>query len=138
MPSKDQKDQKDQIEQGNRFQPRFTADGLIPCIVTRAGTKDVLMMAYMNAEALEKTLATGQAWYWSRSRNALWRKGATSGQTQTIVHMYTDCDQDTLWIEVQVGGDGGVCHVGYPSCFYREIIGKKDGSAAHLAFTEKK
>lgn len=109
------------VETGEILQPKFDENGLIPCIVTDVESKNVLMLAYMNAESLAKSIETGQAWYWSRSRQALWRKGSTSGQTQTIARMSIDCDQDTLWIEVRVGGDGGTCHRGYPSCFYRRI-----------------
>jgi phosphoribosyl-AMP cyclohydrolase len=91
----------------------------------------VLMLAYMNAEALERSIETGEAWYWSRTRGELWRKGATSGQTQRIVEMRVDCDQDALLIKVQVGGDGGACHTGHRSCFYRKVaLGERARSAA--------
>ncbi len=83
------------------------------------------MVAHMNAEALERTLSTGEAHYWSRSRQAIWHKGATSGEIQTLVELRVDCDQDALWLKVRQQG-GGCCHVGYPSCFYR-VIRAEDG-----------
>ncbi|GMA78849.1 phosphoribosyl-AMP cyclohydrolase [Methylorubrum aminovorans] len=91
------------------------------CIAVDAGNGHVLMLAHMNAEALARTLLTGEAWYWSRSRGELWHKGATSGQIQRIVEMRVDCDQDAILIRVDVGGDGGCCHTGRRSCFYRAI-----------------
>jgi phosphoribosyl-AMP cyclohydrolase len=117
-----------EIETGTGFAPKFDAQGLIPVVTTDAKTGDMLMLAYMNAEALEKTILTGDAWYWSRSRNALWRKGETSGQTQKVVELRTDCDQDAIWLKVEAGGDGGACHVGYRSCFYRSApLGARNG-----------
>ena len=112
---------KTEVEEGRAFTPRFGADGLITCVTADAGSGAVLMVAHMNAEALARTLATGEAWYWSRSRGELWRKGATSGQTQTVVEMRVDCDQDALLLKVRVGGDGGACHTGRRSCFYRRV-----------------
>ena len=109
------------LEEGLSFAPRFGPDGLMPCIAVDAGTGDVLMLAYMNAASLSKTVATGEAWYWSRSRGELWHKGATSGQVQTVVEMRVDCDQDALLIRVRVGGDGGACHTGRRTCFYRRV-----------------
>ena len=109
------------LEEGRAFTPRFGPDGLITCVTADAGSGAVLMVAHMNAEALARTLATGEAWYWSRSRGELWRKGATSGQTQTVVEMRVDCDQDALLLKVRVGGDGGACHTGRRSCFYRRV-----------------
>lgn len=114
------------IEEGTVFAPRFDADGLITCVTTDADSNALLMVAHMNAEALEKTIATGEAWYWSRSRKALWHKGDTSGQIQTVVEMRTDCDQDAIWLRVRVAGDGGCCHTGRRSCFYR-IVPSGDG-----------
>ncbi|MGB3810105.1 MAG: phosphoribosyl-AMP cyclohydrolase [Parvibaculum sp.] len=117
-----------EIEEGTVFAPKFDADGLIPVVATDANTGDVLMFAWMNAEALEKTIRTGDVWYWSRSRKALWRKGETSGQTQSVRDIRIDCDQDALVIKVEVGGDGGACHVGYRSCFFRSVpVGPADG-----------
>jgi phosphoribosyl-AMP cyclohydrolase len=112
---------KREIEEGTQFAPRFDADGLIVCITAEAETNDVLMVAYMNAEALALTLETGVAHYWSRSRRVLWRKGDTSGQSQIIVEIRTDCDQDAILLKVTVGGDGGACHTGRRSCFYRRV-----------------
>ena len=112
---------KHEVEEGAAFAPCFDAEGLIVCITTEAETGDVLMVAYMNAEALALTMKTGIAHYWSRSRHTLWRKGDTSGQAQTIVEMRTDCDQDAILLKVKVGGDGGACHTGRHSCFYRRI-----------------
>jgi phosphoribosyl-AMP cyclohydrolase len=109
------------LEEGHAFTPRFGPDGLITCVTADAGSGAVLMVAHMNAEALARTLATGEAWYWSRSRGELWRKGATSGQTQTVVELRVDCDQDALLLKVRVGGDGGACHTGRRSCFYRRV-----------------
>lgn len=107
------------LETGATFAPRFDADGLIPAVAQDADTGEVLMLAYMNADALARTLASGEAHYWSRSRNELWHKGATSGQTQTVVELRTDCDQDAILLKVRANGDGGCCHVGYRNCFYR-------------------
>tara|TARA_R110002110_G_scaffold21160_2_gene84309 strand:- start:6099 stop:6554 length:456 start_codon:yes stop_codon:yes gene_type:complete len=110
-----------EIEEGGVFMPKFGHDGLIAAVATDAETGDLLMVAWMNAEALARTIATGEAWYWSRGRNALWHKGDTSGQIQTVVELRTDCDQDTIWLKVEVAGDGGCCHAGYRSCFYRRV-----------------
>lgn len=107
------------LETGDRFAPRFDAEGLIPAIAQDAESGEVLMLAYMNADALAATLRTGEAHYWSRSRGELWHKGATSGQTQSVVELRTDCDQDTILMKVHANGDGGCCHVGYRNCFYR-------------------
>ena len=113
---------KQALEEGDRFTPRFDASGLIVCVTTERGTGALLMVAYMNAEALHETLQTGIVHYWSRSRQSLWRKGDTSGQVQTLVSLRTDCDQDALLISVDVGGDGHCCHTGRHSCFYREVV----------------
>ena len=109
------------LEEGIALTPRFGPDGLIACVATDAATGELLMVAHMNAEALARTLETGEAWYWSRSRGELWHKGATSGQVQTVVEMRVDCDQDALWLKVHVAGDGGCCHTGRRSCFYRKV-----------------
>lgn len=108
-------------EEGSIFDPVFDTNGLIPAVVTHAETGAPLMVAYMNAEALDATRKTGEAHYWSRSRQELWRKGATSGQIQKVVEMLTDCDQDAIWLKVLPQGDGGCCHVGYRTCFYRTV-----------------
>jgi len=119
-------------EEGLAFQPKFDASGLVTCVATDAATGDVLMVAHMNDEALRKTIASGDAWYFSRSRNALWRKGETSGQTQRVVEMRLDCDQDAIWIRVEQ--TGAACHTGRRSCFYRKID-SADGSA-RLSFVD--
>lgn len=97
----------------------FNADGLIPCIVQDADTRDVLMMAWMNAESIRLTLETGQTWFWSRSRGELWNKGATSGNTQDVVELRYDCDADCLLCLVHPAGPA--CHTGATSCFYRVL-----------------
>jgi phosphoribosyl-AMP cyclohydrolase len=112
---------KAELEEGTIFTPRFDRDGLIVCVTTDAHTGAVLMVAYMNAEALRLTLETGVAHYWSRSRGTLWRKGDTSGQVQTVTEIRTDCDQDALVMMVVVAGDGNSCHTGRRSCFYRRV-----------------
>jgi phosphoribosyl-AMP cyclohydrolase len=120
------------IEESLTFTPRFDAQGLVSCIAVDARSGEVLMLAHMNAEALRRSLATGEAWYWSRSRGELWHKGSTSGQVQKIVELRVDCDQDALLIRVEVGGDGGACHTGRRSCFYRKVAlgGGAHGSPA--------
>lgn len=123
---------KAELEEGVSLTPRFDRDGLVACVTIDARDKTVLMLAWMNAEALRLTIDTGVAHYWSRSRNQLWRKGDTSGQTQKVVAMRTDCDQDAILIEVEPGGDGGACHTGRRSCFYRRV--EKDADGAHLVF----
>jgi len=117
---------KRELEEGAVLSPRFDAAGLVTCIATDAETGAPLMVAHMNAEALARTLETGEAWYWSRSRAELWHKGATSGQIQTVLEMRVDCDQDALWLKVRVAGDGGCCHTGRRSCFYRVV--ERDGT----------
>ena len=112
---------KAELEEGTIFTPRFDPDGLIVCVTTHAHTGAVLMVAYMNEEALRLTIETGLAHYWSRSRKSLWRKGDTSGQVQTVTEIRTDCDQDAILLRVVVGGDGNSCHTGRKSCFYRRL-----------------
>ena len=112
---------KDEIEAGLVFQPKFDADGLIPAIVTDAETGEVLMFAWMNAEALALTVETKIGHFWSRSRRALWKKGAESGNVLNVVEMRTDCDQDVISLRVTVTGDGVACHTGRRSCFYRSV-----------------
>jgi phosphoribosyl-AMP cyclohydrolase len=107
-------------EEGLALAPKFDADGLVTCVATDAGSGDVLMVAHMDARALEKTIATGEAWYFSRSRGALWRKGESSGHVQRVVEMRIDCDQDAVWIKVEQVG-AGACHTGRRSCFYRAV-----------------
>jgi phosphoribosyl-AMP cyclohydrolase len=111
----------EQVEEGMELAPKFDAHGLITCVTTEAATGELLMVGYMNREALQRTIATGEAHYFSRSRQVLWHKGATSGLTQKIVEMRIDDDQDAVWLRVQVAGSGASCHVGYRSCFYRAV-----------------
>ena len=121
------------IEAGLDFQPKFDADGLIPAVVTDAGPGEVLMFAFMNAEALALTIETGIANFWSRSRAVMWKKGAESGNMFNVVEMRTDCDQDVLWLRVTVEGDGHACHTGRRSCFYRLVpVKSAAGAATHL------
>ena len=114
-------------EEGSQFAPRFSADGLLTCVTIDARSGEVLMVAHMNAEALDKTLSSGFMHYWSRSRRSLWRKGDTSGQTQRVEELRVDCDQDAVLARVTVGGDGGACHTGRRSCFYRRLERTDDG-----------
>ena len=118
------------VEEGAAFAPRFGPDGLITAVASDADTGEVLMVAHMNGAALARTLETGEVWYWSRSRGELWHKGATSGQVQTVLEMRVDCDQDALLLKVRVGGDGGCCHTGRRSCFYRAV--ESDGPSRRL------
>ena len=129
----------EQVEEGLDLAPKFDADGLIPCITTDANTGEVLMLGYMNGEALQRTIATGEAHYWSRSRQCLWHKGATSGLVQEVVELRIDDDQDAVWLRVRVAGTGASCHVGYRSCFYRSVeLGGQSGGPARLEFTESR
>ena len=122
----------EQVEEGSELAPKFDADGLIPVVTTAAASGEVLMHAYMNAEALRKTIEHGEAFYWSRSRQCLWHKGATSGLVQKVVEMRIDDDQDAVWLRVEVAGDAS-CHVGYRSCFYRSIpVGRAASAAASI------
>ena len=115
---------KSEIEEGLVFAPQFGADGLITAVVTDVKSGDVLMVAHMNAEAVAKTIESGEAWYYSRSRKALWKKGESSGHVQRVVELRVDCDQDALWLKVEQAGPGA-CHTGRRSCFYRAVpIGK--------------
>jgi phosphoribosyl-AMP cyclohydrolase len=118
-----------EIEEGAAFTPRFDRDGLVTCVATDAGSGKVLMVGHMNAEALDKSIATGEAWYYSRSRGALWRKGEASGHVQRIVEMRVDCDQDAVWIRVEQQG-AGACHTGRHSCFYRTVRLGRSGAIA--------
>lgn len=118
----------EQVELGNDLAPRFDANGLLPAIVVDAATNRILMLGQMNAEALERTLRTREAHFWSRSRDALWRKGEHSGFTQHVERILVDDDQDAVILVVRVAGPGS-CHVGFTSCFYREIeLPTEDGS----------
>jgi phosphoribosyl-AMP cyclohydrolase len=117
-----------EVEEGRALSPKFDAEGLLTCVATDARSGDVLMVAHMNAAALQKTIATGEAWYFSRSRRSLWRKGETSGHVQHVLEMRIDCDQDAVWIRVEQEGSGA-CHTGRRSCFYRAVPLGKPGAA---------
>jgi len=110
----------EQVEEGNELAPKFDDRGLITVVTTDADSGEVLMQGYMNAEALQLTIATGEAHYYSRSRQVLWHKGATSGLVQSVRELLIDDDQDCIWLRVDVAG-GASCHVGYRSCFYRKV-----------------
>jgi phosphoribosyl-AMP cyclohydrolase len=117
------------IEEGTAFAPRFDADGLVTAVVTDAKSGDVLMVAHMNKDALAKTIESGEAWYYSRSRKALWKKGESSGHVQRVVELRVDCDQDAVWLKVEQHG-AGACHTGRRSCFYRAVPLGRAGSVA--------
>jgi phosphoribosyl-AMP cyclohydrolase len=125
-----------QTEEGTALAPKFDDRGLIAVVATDVHTGDVLMQAWMNREALARTIELGEAVYWSRSRNELWHKGATSGHTQIVKEMRIDCDQDAIWIKVEQRG-GAACHVGYTSCFFRKIPVGGSGSSLEFVETEK-
>lgn len=124
---------KEQIELGTELAPKFNSDGLIPCITVDAESKEVLMFAWMNEEALQMSIETGKATYFSRSRDKIWVKGESSGLAQHIDEILIDCDQDVIQLKVRVQGEG-TCHNGYRSCFYRHINFSKPGK---LEFTIK-
>lgn len=125
----------EQVEEGADLAPKFDADGLIPVVTTDASSGEVLMHAYMNAEAFAKTIELGEAVYWSRSRKTLWHKGATSGLVQKVRQILIDDDQDAVWLRVDVAG-GASCHVGYRSCFYRSVPFGPNRTKGGLQFTE--
>jgi len=128
----------EQVEEGAELAPKFDADGLITCVTTDAESGEVLMLGYMNADALARTITTGEAHYWSRSREVLWHKGATSGLVQRVVEMRIDDDQDAVWLRVKVAGSGASCHVGYRSCFYRQVpMGADRVNGEALVFVEQ-
>jgi phosphoribosyl-AMP cyclohydrolase len=122
----------EQVEEGSVLAPKFDGEGLITCVTTDATSGELLMVGYMNADALQRTLESGEAHYFSRSRQVLWHKGATSGLTQTVVEVRIDDDQDAVWLRVRVAGNGASCHVGYRSCFYRAV----DVPSGALRFVE--
>jgi phosphoribosyl-AMP cyclohydrolase len=122
----------DDIEEGLTFRPKFDAAGLLTCVTTDAASSEVLMVAHMNDEALRRTIATGEAWYFSRSRQSLWRKGESSGHSQRVVEMRLDCDQDAIWIRVEQ--TGAACHTGRRSCFYRRV--DAGGGGPRLSFVD--
>jgi phosphoribosyl-AMP cyclohydrolase len=111
----------EEVEEGDTLSPKFDDNGLIPCVTSDFKTNEILMVGYMNEEALTQTIENGEAYYFSRSRQIVWHKGATSGLIQTVKEIRIDDDQDSIWLSVEVGGSGASCHVGYKSCFYRSI-----------------
>lgn len=126
----------EQVEEGTELAPKFDERGLIPVVTTDHDTGELLMHGYMNAEALERTIETGEAHYFSRSRSALWHKGATSGFVQQVRELLVDDDQDCVWLRVAVAG-GASCHVGYRSCFYRRVpVGAGGDEPVELEFTD--
>src|SRR2546430_5599545 len=132
------RDSSDEVEEGFALVPKFDADGLLACVATDSATGEVLMVAYMNADALAKTIETAEAWYFSRSRRKLWRKGETSGHVQRVIEMRIDCDQDAVWIKVEQVGPGA-CHTGRRSCFYRAVpLGKAPDASLVLEFRDAK
>ena len=126
---------KTDIEEGLAFAPKFDPNGLLTAVVTDVKSGDVLMVAHMNAEAVAKTIASGEAWYYSRSRKQLWKKGESSGHVQRVVELRVDCDQDALWLKVEQLGPGA-CHTGRHSCFYRMIPVGQSG-AVRLEWHER-
>lgn len=126
----------EQVEEGHELAPKFDRDGLIPAVTTDHATGELLMHGYMNAEALARTIETGEAHYYSRSRKLLWHKGATSGLIQRVRELLIDDDQDCVWLRVEVAGNGASCHVGYRSCFYRRVPTGDTSGPLTLEFTE--
>ncbi len=127
----------EQVEEGDQLAPKFDGDGVLPVVTTDASTGEVLMLGYMNAEAFKRTVETGEAHYWSRSRKTLWHKGATSGLVQKVVDFRIDDDQDAVWLRVEVAGSGASCHVGYRSCFYRSVpVGRPVTPEMKLTYRE--
>lgn len=123
------------VETGTALSPKFDADGLIVAIAVDADRGDVLMVAHMNADALARTIETGQAWFWSRSRKRLWRKGEESGNTLAVADLRVDCDQDAILLKVRIAGQGVACHTGHRSCFYRSVpLGKAPEPGLALTF----
>jgi phosphoribosyl-AMP cyclohydrolase len=123
---------KNALEEGSVLSPRFDAQGLVTAVVTDARAGGLLMVAHMNAEALRLTIESGIAHYWSRSRKALWKKGETSGALQSVVEMRIDCDQDAIWLKVEVAKPEDTCHTGRSTCFYRRIS-SENGDARLVA-----
>jgi len=135
LPGKPKPPSAAEIEEGLAFTPRFDQAGLIGAIVTDAASGAVLMFAWMNAEALALSLDTGIAHFWSRSRKCLWRKGETSGNELRILEARTDCDQDAIWLRVEIAGAGAACHTGRTSCFYRRVVSTR-GTPPRLALVD--
>ncbi len=125
----------EEVEEGQRFAPKFDAAGLITCVVTDVDTGLLLMVAHMDAQALERTVSTGEAWFFSRSRQALWKKGETSGHILRVAEIRVDCDQDVLWLQARQSA-AGACHTGRRSCFYRAVVRQAPGAPLTLAFRD--
>jgi phosphoribosyl-AMP cyclohydrolase len=135
VPSFAPRGDEESVETGSALSPKFDRDGLIVAIAADADSGEPLMVAYMNREALARTIATSEAWFWSRSRQKLWRKGEDSGNTLTVTDLRVDCDQDAILLKVRVGGAGVACHRGYRSCFYRSVpLGAQPTTELALAF----
>jgi phosphoribosyl-AMP cyclohydrolase len=124
-----------EIEEGQNFAPKFDAGGLITCVVTDVETGALLLVAHMNAQALERTIASGEAWFYSRSRDRLWKKGEISGHVMRVAEIRVDCDQDVLWLKVDAAG-AGACHTGRRSCFYRAVVRNGPDAPLTLAFRD--
>jgi phosphoribosyl-AMP cyclohydrolase len=124
-----------EIEEGHNFTPKFDAGGLIACVVTDVETGALLLVAHMNAQALERTISTGEAWFYSRSRERLWKKGEISGHVMRVAEIRVDCDQDVLWLKVDAAG-AGACHTGRRSCFYRAVVRNGTDAPLTLAFLD--
>ena len=124
-----------EIEEGQAFAPKFDASGLIACVVTDVQSGALLMVAHMDAQALQRTVSTGEAWFYSRSRQALWKKGETSGHVMHVAEIRVDCDQDVLWLKVDEAGPGA-CHTGRRSCFYRAVVRSGPDAPLTLAFRD--
>lgn len=125
---------KEQLEEGTQFDPTYDSHGLITAVVTDLSNGDLLMVAHMNETALQLTLDTGIAHFWSRSRQKLWKKGESSGNFLHVCEIRTDCDQDAIWVKVSIEGAGATCHTGRKSCFYRRLV--KDGDSTKLLMDE--
>ncbi len=123
------------VEEGELLAPKFNNEGIIPVVVTETKSDLVLMVGYMNKEALNLTITTKEAHYWSRSRELLWKKGESSGMIHRVDEILIDDDQDSIWLKVSIDGLGASCHVGYKSCFYR-AVSSVDKNGAKLSFTE--
>ena len=124
------------IEEGTAFTPKFDKDGLVTAVVTDITSGDLLMVAHMDAQALSRTIESGEAWYFSRSRKQLWKKGESSGHVQRVKEMRVDCDQDAVWLKVEQVG-AGACHTGRKSCFYRAVPVGKTGAALEFRDGDK-
>tara|TARA_B100001079_G_scaffold189379_1_gene163353 strand:+ start:95 stop:568 length:474 start_codon:yes stop_codon:yes gene_type:complete len=126
------------VEEGNFLAPKFSSDGILPVVVTEEGTDIVLMLGFMNKEALDLTITSKEAHYWSRSREVLWKKGESSGMIHKVKEILVDDDQDSIWLKVSIEGLGASCHVGYKSCFYRSVNSvSQEGVSLNFTESEK-